>query len=116
MAPILTKYKIQDGAVTWFFLGNPATYTGIGTDTGVSEAAAAEQNEPVYKVSELLGQPEIQRLVIYYKVTVGTAIKQRKAEVLCLTSLVEAALNKGTFTYKGAAGARFKKPRRASFY
>lgn len=83
--PMLQKMKATDGTKTYFFLSKSATYTAVGTDTGVEAAATTDGDEPVFKVEELQGKGILFRLTCY-------CTNDAKREVLCVRSKLSTAL------------------------
>lgn len=82
---LLAKMKLTEGTSSYFFLSKSATYSGIGTETGVAVAAATDGDEPVYKVEELQGKGIAFRLTCYCN-------DDKRREVLCGRSKLQSAL------------------------
>lgn len=117
MAAIFKKYKITyvegGDTKTYFFLGNPRTYTGIGKSTGVEDATEEEEAEVESSVEKILGSGFVVRAKIYYKVgekrkTAAILIPSNKF-VVFRKSMVGKQYNSGIVT-------SVRQPRRASIY
>lgn len=117
MTAIFKKYKITytKGGVTktYFFLGNPKTYTGIGTGTGVDDTSDAEEAEVESSVEKILGSGFVVRAKIYYKVGA-----KRKTAAILIPSNKFVAFRKSMAgkTYNGGTVTSVRQPRRATSY
>lgn len=117
MAAIFKKYKItytEGGVVkTYYFLGNPRTYTGIGTGTGVEDASDEEEAEVESSVEKILGSGFVVRAKIYYNVG-----GKRKTAAILIPSNKFVAFRKSMAgkTYNGGTVSSVRQPRRASNY
>lgn len=95
MAPILKSYKVTVGAGTatpsaYHFLQAPLSYEGsLDTVTGVVETPQAEQDMPLYKVSELLAKNIVIRMVVRYEV----AGKRKTSRILVAKDKMGTALD-----------------------
>lgn len=83
--PMLQKMKATDGTKSYFFLSKGATYSSVGTETGIAAAADTDGDEPVIKVEELQGKGVLFRLTCY-------CTNDKKREVLCVRSKLGTAL------------------------
>lgn len=114
MAAILTKHKFAliAGGTSFFFLANPLSYTGLSSESGVSEAASTEQGAPTYSVQQLLTNGTLHRVILRYKV--GTVIKTAKLLVPRekLTGML--ALSSGTYREGTIVGCNI--PSKATFF
>lgn len=102
-----------DAGTKYFFLQDPATYTGLTTETGVDAATAAQLDAPRYKVGELLARGILVRVTASVKTGTVTRTRQilvtRDKVVTALEGLKGKAIAGGTIS-----SARIK--RRMSFY
>jgi hypothetical protein len=91
MAAFLTLHKatVTRGTETdnYFFLARPDIYTGdVATQTGVSEAAPAEKDEPRYSVAELLGKGILKRVVTNASSGSGATLRRKTHRMLVTTA------------------------------
>lgn len=117
MAAIFKKYKITytEGGVTktYYFLGNPRTYTGISAGTGVDDASNDEEAEVESSVEKILGSGFVVRAKIYYK-----AGGKSKTAAILIPSNKFVAFRKSMAgkPYNGGTVTSVRQPRRASSY
>jgi hypothetical protein len=65
MVAKFTKYKLTNGANSFYFKGPAGSYTGLATATGVTEATTdAEKAMPCCSIEELLGSSQAERIKI----------------------------------------------------
>ena len=98
MVKILTLHKVTttNGTETdsYFFLAKPSVYTGdISTQTGVTEAALTEKDEPRYPVSELLAKGIVTRLVTYAVEGTGITARRKTHRLLVTKAKLATALD-----------------------
>lgn len=114
MAAILKKHKFTliAGGTPLFFLANPLTYTGLGTETGVTEATSAEQGAPTYSVQQLLVNGTLHRVILRY--VVGTT--KKTAKLLVPRDKLTGMLALSTGTYRGGTILSCNIPSKTTFF
>lgn len=122
MAAFLKLHKavVTRGTETdnYFFLARPDIYTGdVATQTGISEAANAEKDEPRYSVAELLGKGILKRVVTNASSGTGATLRRKTHRLLVVTAksltILDALVGK---SIGGAVVDSVNVPRRKSLH
>jgi hypothetical protein len=91
--PLLQSLKAAgtgQGAKTYYFRGIAVDYpASVQALLGVVPTPAAEQDEPVYKLEELLGKGKLIRINVRY----GTGANKKVAKLVCLRENLATALD-----------------------